>query len=53
MPDNVIVRVSEFGHCQGMPKSLTFADRTGRELLDNPIDIDDDQDSKYTDSDDS
>jgi len=52
-PDDVIARVSALGQAQGMPRSLTFADRYGHEVFDRDQDIDDAHDSDYTpDSDD-
>ena len=51
MPDEVIERVSEMGRKQGMPRSLTFADRLGHELPDAFDAVDDDHDSDYSDSD--
>ena len=53
LPADVINRVSELGRRQGMPRSLTFADRYGHELFDHPDDIDDDHDSAYTPTDDT
>jgi hypothetical protein len=34
MPNDAVARVGELGRCQGMPKSLTFADRYGHEIRD-------------------
>ena len=51
MPDDVIERVSQMGRKQGMPRSLTFADRLGHELPDAFNTVDDDHDSDYSDSD--
>ena len=58
MPREVIDRVSNFGHRQHMPLTLTFADRHGHILKENfddfhPDDFpsDDDNDSDYSDSD--
>jgi hypothetical protein len=47
MPRDVIARVAELGRRQGMPKTLTFADRYGHEILDEANDVDDDHDSDY------
>ncbi|MCE2996668.1 MAG: hypothetical protein LW863_13795 [Flammeovirgaceae bacterium] len=52
MPADVIDRVSNIGRQQGMPKSLTFADRFGHEFTDLPHEIDDAHDSDYETSDD-
>ena len=35
MPEEVIMRVNQFGKKQGFPKTLTFADRHGNEIRDN------------------
>ncbi|CAJ1950718.1 unnamed protein product [Cylindrotheca closterium] len=48
MPTEVIDEVSQKGQQQGMPLTLTFADRHGRELIDDDDDIDDDHDSTYS-----
>ena len=53
MPRDAITRVGELGRRQGMPKSLTFADRFGHEILDDSDDVDDDHDSDYDPNDDS
>ena len=42
MPREVIQRVTEMGRQQGMPATLTFADRHGRELEDQLVEIPDD-----------
>ena len=42
MPREVIRRVSDMGRQQGMPTTLTFADRHGRELEDCLVEIPDD-----------
>ena len=42
MPREVIQRVTEMGRQQGMPATLTFADRHGRELEDRLVEIPDD-----------
>ena len=42
MPREVIQRVTEMGGQQGMPATLTFADRHGRELEDRLVEIPDD-----------
>ena len=42
MPREVIHRVTEMGRQQGMPATLTFADRHGRELEDRLVEIPDD-----------
>ena len=42
MPRGVIHRVTEMGRQQGMPATLTFADRHGRELEDRLVEIPDD-----------
>ena len=42
MPREVIHRVTEMGRQQGMPTTLTFADRHGRELEDRLVEIPDD-----------
>jgi hypothetical protein len=47
MPRDVIARIAELGRRQGMPKTLTFADRYGHEILDEANDVDDDHDSDY------
>ena len=38
MPCDVVTHVSNLGHAQGMPKSLTFADCYGFEILDDAND---------------
>ena len=56
MPTDVVNRVSELGRAQNMPKTLTFADRHGKEIPDNlddlstASDFDDDDYSVSTDS---
>jgi hypothetical protein len=47
MPLDAIVRVGNLGRQQGMPKTLTFADRHGFEIPDDAHDVDDDHDSAY------
>ena len=47
MPEDAIQRVNELARAQGMPRTLTFGDRTGVELTDMPHDVDDDHDSDY------
>lgn len=47
MPADVADRVSHLGRLQGMPRTLTFANRYGQELHDGPDAIDDDHDSDY------
>ena len=42
MPDDAILRVSQLGREQNMPKTLTFADRYGHEFPDIEQEIDDD-----------
>ena len=42
MPREVIHRVTEMGRQQGMPTTLTFADRHGRELEDRLVEVPDD-----------
>ena len=46
MPREVIHRVSDMGRQQGMPTTLTFADRHGRELEDRLVDIPDDDNTQ-------
>ena len=46
MPHEVIRWVSEMGRQQGMPTTLTFADRHGRELEDRLVDIPDDDNTQ-------
>ena len=46
MPREVIRRVSEMGRQQGMPTTLIFADRHGRELEDRLVDIPDDDNTQ-------
>ena len=48
MPDDAILRVSQLGREQNMPKTLTFADRYGHEFPDIEQEIDDDHDSSYS-----
>ena len=52
MPHNVVTHVGHMGHAQGMPKSLTFADWYGFELLDEADDVNDDHDSDFDPADD-
>jgi hypothetical protein len=47
MPDNVIDRVNALGRQQGMPRTLTFADRYGFAITNDDQDVDDDHDSEY------
>ena len=47
MPHDAVTRVGRMGRTQGMPKSLTFADRYGFELVDVADDVDDDHDSDF------
>jgi hypothetical protein len=47
MPQDAIARVTALGARQGMPKTLTFADRFGLELPDADDAVDDDHDSDY------
>ena len=42
MPHEVIHRVTEMGRQQGMPTTLTFADRHGQELEDRLVEVPDD-----------
>ena len=42
MPREVIHRVTKMGRQQGMPATLTFADRHGRELEDRLVEVPDD-----------
>ena len=46
MPREVIHRVSEMGRQQGMPNTLTFADRHGQELEDRLVEVPDDDTSQ-------
>ena len=46
MPREVIHRVSEMGRQQGMPNTLTFADRHGHELEDRLVEVPDDDTSQ-------
>jgi hypothetical protein len=52
MLNDAIAHVGELGRCQGMPKSLTFADRYGHEIRDVDGDVDDEHDSTYNPADD-
>jgi hypothetical protein len=52
MPHDAIVRVGQLGRAQGMPKTLTFADRHGHEIPDDAGAVDDDHDSDYDPADD-
>ena len=45
LPREAIIRVNDFGWMQGMPLTLTFADRHGHELEDQLVEIDDDDTS--------
>ena len=45
LPREAIIRVNDFGRMQGMPLTLTFADRHGHELEDRLVEIDDDDTS--------
>lgn len=53
MPHDMIARVNQLAKEQGMPKSLTFADRFGFEILDDHGDVDDNHNSNYTPDNDS
>jgi hypothetical protein len=52
MLNNAIACVSELGCQQGMPKSLTFADRYGHEIHHGDGGVDDKHDSTYDPADD-
>jgi hypothetical protein len=52
MPDDSIARVNHLAQRQGMPRSLTFADRYGFEIFDDDDDVEDDADSTYNPEDD-
>ena len=45
MLQDTIRHVGQLGQAQGMPKSITFADRYSFELIDNDNNVDDDHDS--------
>ena len=47
MPQDVIERVNEMGRKQGMPPTLTFGDRHGKEIEDHLDELSDDEDSTY------
>jgi hypothetical protein len=53
MPNDVIRRVNRFGRDQDAPKSLSFGNRYGHELHDNPDDIDNNHDDDFHPDDDS
>ena len=53
MPHDAVTHVGHLGHAQDMPKSLTFADHYGFELLDEAEDVDDDHDSDFDPADDA
>ena len=52
MPHDAVTHVGHMGHAQGMPKSLTFADCYGFELLDESNFDPSDDDVSYSSSDD-
>ena len=54
MPQEVILRVSQIGHAQGMPSRITYANRRGDEISDRLEDFfdDDDDDGSLSESDD-
>ena len=52
-PTDAIDRVNALGAQQGMPKTVTFGDRYGRELPDGPLEMDDEHDSLYDPNDDN
>ena len=45
MPKEAIKRVEQIGRRQGMPETMTFADRHGAEILDHLADVEDDDES--------
>jgi hypothetical protein len=47
MPRDAITRVGNLGRQQGMPKTITFADRFGHEIPDGEDNVDDDHDLDY------
>jgi hypothetical protein len=47
MPHDAIVTVGTMGRQQGMPKTLTFADRHGSEIRDDDDEVNNDHDSAY------
>ena len=49
MPQEAIERVNQIGRNQGMPSTITYADRQGQELQDALHEIEDD-DSTYSDN---
>ena len=51
MPQEVIQRVNQLGREQKMPRTLTFADRHGRELEDRLVDLEEDDDGSDADYD--
>jgi len=53
MPCDAISRVNALGLKQSMPKTLTFANRFGHEIIDADDEVDDEHDSDYDPSDDS
>lgn len=53
MPQEAITNVSNLGRRQGMPTTMTFADRHGDEIHDDADDVDDDHDSNYEPDDDA
>jgi len=53
MPRDAISRINTLGLKQSMPKTLTFADRFGHEILDADDEVNDEHDSDYDPSDDS
>jgi hypothetical protein len=53
MPHDSITRVGNLGRQQGMPKTITFADRFSHEIPDGEDDVDDDHDSDYNPDDSS
>jgi Reverse transcriptase (RNA-dependent DNA polymerase) len=52
-PTDAIDRVNTLAAQQGMPTTITFADRFGREIPDGPLDVDDNHDHNYNPIDDA
>ena len=53
MPQEVILRMSQIGHAQGMPSRITYVNRQGNEISDRLEDFFDDDDAGSSESDDN
>ena len=52
MPQEVILRVSQIGHAQGIPSHVTYANRQGEKIANRPEDFFDDDEGSLSESND-